>query len=61
MVVSYLEIGRAIVEYGQKGNIKAEYGDSTIKRLSKDLSDIYGNGFSLSNITKMRKLYGRMI
>ncbi|MBR5088477.1 MAG: DUF1016 family protein [Ruminiclostridium sp.] len=57
MVVSYWEIGRAIVDYEQKGNDKAEYGSSTLKRLSKDLSDRYGNGFSLSNITKMRKMY----
>ena len=57
MVQTYWEIGRQIVEYEQHGNEKAEYGSGLLNRLSKDLIIRYGNGFSLSNINKMRKMY----
>ena len=57
MVRTYWEIGKYIVEYEQAGNAKAEYGFETLKRLSRDLTDRYGNGFGMSNINKMRKLY----
>ena len=57
MVRTYWEIGRQIVEFEQKGNEKAEYGTSLLKQLSRDLSDRYGNGFSMSNVNKMRKMY----
>ena len=57
MVRTYWEIGRQIVEYEQKGNEKAEYGSQLLHRLSKDLSDRYGQGFGMSNVNKMRKLY----
>ena len=56
-VQTYWEIGRHIVEYEQAGNEKAEYGSSLLKRLSADLKDRYGDGFGMSNVTKMRKLY----
>ena len=57
IVETYWQIGKYIVEFEQAGNEKAEYGSETLKKLSKDLSIRYGDGFSLSNITKMRKLY----
>ena len=57
MVQTYWEIGRQIVEYEQHGNEKAEYGLGLLNQLSKDLTIRYGNGFSLSNINKMRKMY----
>ena len=57
MVQTYWEIGRQIVEYEQHGNEKAEYGSGLLNQLSKDLTIRYGNGFSLSNINKMRKMY----
>ena len=57
MVRTYWEIGRHIVEYEQKGKEKAEYGSSLLKKLSKDLTERYGAGFSMSNVNKMRKLY----
>lgn len=34
-VLAYWEIGREIVEFEQKGKIRAEYGEELIKRLSK--------------------------
>ena len=56
-VSTYWEIGRSIVEYEQGGQAKAEYGSELLKRLSRDLTDLYGSGFSMSNVNKMRKLY----
>ena len=57
IVQTYWIIGKYIVDFEQAGNEKAEYGSETLKRLSKDLTLRYGNGFGLSNVTKMRKLY----
>ena len=41
----------------KKGVEKAEYGSELLKRLSRDLTIKYGNGFGMSNVNKMRKLY----
>ena len=57
MVQTYWEIGRQIVEYEQHGNEKAEYGSDVLNRLSKDLTDRYGKGFSRGNVFYMRKLF----
>jgi len=57
VVTTYWEIGRQIVEYEQGGSAKAEYGSALLKKLSRDLTDLYGSGFGMSNINKMRKLY----
>ena len=56
-VATYWEIGRQIVEYEQGGMEKAEYGSELLKRLSRDLSDLYGSGFSHSNVYRMRQIY----
>ncbi len=57
VVMTYWEIGRQIVEYEQGGSEKAEYGAALLKKLSRDLTDMYGKGFSHSNLIYMRKLY----
>lgn len=57
LVQTYWEIGRHIVEYEQKGNVRAEYGTQLFERLSKDLTEMYGKGFGRSNLLYMRKLY----
>ena len=57
VVATYWEIGRQIVEYEQGGSAKAEYGSALLKKLSKDLTNLYGKGFSHSNLIYMRKLY----
>lgn len=57
VVATYWKIGRQIVEYEQGGSAKAEYGSALLKKLSRDLTDLYGSGFGMSNINKMRKLY----
>ena len=57
MVQTYWEIGRQIVQYEQNGNERAEYGSDVLNRLSRDLTDRYGKGFSHSNVVYMRRLY----
>jgi predicted nuclease of restriction endonuclease-like (RecB) superfamily len=57
LVQTYWEIGRYIVEYEQKGNEKAEYGSQLFDRLSHDLTQTSGKGFSRSNLFYIRKLY----
>ena len=57
MVGTYWKIGQYIVEYEQDGNEKAEYGSDVLNRLSHDLTDRYGKGFSHSNLIYIRKFY----
>ncbi|WP_026728548.1 PDDEXK nuclease domain-containing protein [Flavobacterium denitrificans] len=57
LVQTYWYIGQHIVEFEQKGSQKAEYGSQLFERLSKDLVQAYGKGFSRSNLLYMRKLY----
>lgn len=56
---TYWQIGKHIVEFEQKGNIKAEYGKQLLINLSKELSLELGKGFSRSNLTYMRMFYQR--
>ncbi len=46
MTATYWEIGRRIVECEQAGERRAEYGAEVLKRLSADLSERFGRGFS---------------
>ena len=57
LVETYWKIGKRIVEYEQKGENRADYGEKLLKKLSKDLSIKYGKGFSRSNLQYMRLLY----
>ncbi len=57
LLITYWQIGRHIVEFEQKGEIRADYGTELLKNLSKDLTINYGKGFSRSNLTYMRKFY----
>lgn len=57
LVQTYWEIGRYIVEFEQGGKEKAEYGSQLFNRLSRDLTQTYGKGFSRSNLLYMRKFY----
>lgn len=59
MLQAYWEIGKNIVEFEQGGKLKADYGKALLENLSKDLSIRYGRGFSRSNLTYMRILYGK--
>ena len=57
LVQTYWNIGKYIVEFEQKGSERAEYGSNLLERLSADLTNRYGKGFSRSNILYMRKFY----
>ena len=54
LVRTYWEIGREIVEHELKGNVRAEYGEQSLKTLSKELIQRFGKGFSYPNLRKMR-------
>ena len=57
MTASYWEIGRRIVEAEQKGKRRAGYGEQLIERLSLDLTQQFGRGFSARNLDQMRQFY----
>ena len=57
MTAAYWLVGRRIVEYEQGGAERAEYGAELIRRLSVDLTERYGRGFSVSNLRQMRAFY----
>ncbi|MBL4560982.1 MAG: DUF1016 family protein [Labilibaculum sp.] len=57
MLYAYWEIGKYIINFEQKGKLKADYGSHLLENLSKDLSLSHGKGFSRSNLNYMRLLY----
>jgi predicted nuclease of restriction endonuclease-like (RecB) superfamily len=57
LVKTYWEVGKRVVEYEQKGKARADYGSKLLDNLSKDLTKLYGKGFSRDNLEKMRKFY----
>lgn len=57
LTLSNWETGKYIVEFEQKGNLKAKYGKKLLDKLSKDLTAIHGTGFSRSNLVYMRLFY----
>jgi predicted nuclease of restriction endonuclease-like (RecB) superfamily len=57
LVATYWEIGRRIVEFEQGGGARAEYGEELLRRLSQDLVPLFGRGFSLQGLYKMRTFY----
>ncbi len=50
-------IGYRIAEEELKGENRAEYGMSIIKQLSKELSEIYGKGFTKTNLYSFYSFY----
>ena len=57
MTASYWEIGRRIVQAEQKGKRRAGYGEQLIERLSLDLTQQFGRGFSRQNLQQMRLFF----
>ncbi len=57
LIVSYWKIGEIIVRYEQNDNIRAKYGEQTLKQMSKILTNEFGKGFSRSNLQNMRAFY----
>lgn len=57
MIKAYWRIGKRIVEEDQGGNIRAEYGDNTLSRMSKELTSTLGKGYSERNLRNYRQFY----
>ena len=57
LTAAYWEVGRRIVEFEQRGQVRATYGEKLWKRLAADLTARHGRGFSKSNIALMRAFY----
>lgn len=57
LTLSNWNTGKYIIEYEQKGKVKAEYGKELLNQLSKDLTKQYGKGFSRSGLVYMRLFY----
>jgi len=57
LATTYWLIGRRIVEYEQKGEKRAEYGETLLKRLAADLTKRFGKGFGYINLNLMRQFY----
>ena len=56
LLFTYWNIGKRIVEY-QGGLERAKYGDKLIERLSIELTEEYGSGFTKSNLKRMKQFY----
>lgn len=57
MTATYWEVGRRIVVFEQNGQKRAGYGKFLLKKLSGDLTEILGRGFSERNLEQMRLFY----
>lgn len=57
MVLAYWLIGREIVEEVQEGEKRAEYGKQVIEKLSEQLTDKFGKGFSAPTLWNFRQFY----
>ena len=56
-VIMYWNIGKQIVTEEQNGKERAEYGAFIIKRLSEELLDTFGSGFSQRQLETCRQFY----
>lgn len=50
-------IGKYIVDYEQKGNVRAQYGMQVLKELSQSLTARFGAGWSYPNLRNIRQFY----
>jgi predicted nuclease of restriction endonuclease-like (RecB) superfamily len=57
IIQTYWNIGKYIVEYEQKGAERAEYGTELIERISCDLMEKFGKGFSSRNVRRFKQFY----
>ena len=56
-VVMYWNIGKRIFEKEQQGKERADYGSFLLETLSKNLTPVYGSGFSVRQLEICRKVY----
>ena len=57
LTATYWEVGRRIIKFEQKGEKRAAYGDRLLEKLSDDLTQKFGRGFSPDNLETMRSFY----
>lgn len=57
MVYTYYEIGRYLVEDEQEGEFRAKYGKAVLQGVSNRLTEKFGKGWSVENLTLMRKFF----
>jgi predicted nuclease of restriction endonuclease-like (RecB) superfamily len=57
LLQTYWQIGQLIVEDEQKGNVKATYGEATLKSLATQLTLEFGKGFDERNLNNMRAFF----
>jgi predicted nuclease of restriction endonuclease-like (RecB) superfamily len=57
IVQTYRHIGKYIVEYEQGGADRAEYGSELLQRLSNDLTEQFGKGFSTRTLYKFKQFF----
>ena len=56
-VYTYYEIGRYIIEDEQGGKLRAEYGKGILKRVSEQLTERLGKGWSVDTLEKTRRFF----
>ena len=56
-VYTKFQIGRYLVEEEQSGKVRAEYGKQVLKGLSERLTESFGDGWSIENLTLFRKFF----
>jgi len=57
MTATYWEVGRRIVEFEQRGERRAGYGEEVLARLAGDLTARFGRGYSRQNLQRFRQFY----
>jgi len=57
VVLTRYEVGRRIVVHEQGGEARAEYGKAVLQALSDALTEEFGRGWSVDNLTLMRRFY----
>ena len=57
MVLAYWHVGREIVEFVQRGDRRAGYGERVLDVLSEYLRTLIGRGYSTTNLRYFRTFY----
>jgi len=57
LVATHWLIGRKIVEYEQRGKIRAAYGEALLKQISDDLTKQFGKGWGEPHLRAIRQFY----
>ena len=55
-LITYFEIGKLLVK-AKGGKERAKYGDGLIKKWSIELTKLYGKGYDISNLKRMKIIF----